>query len=320
MKKFFSIIIPMYNSEKYIYRCLNSIMNQTYKNLEIIIINDGSIDNSLKICKEISKNDDRIKIINKDNGGVSKARNDGIDTANGEYILFVDSDDWLEINTIEILNNILNEKDVDLIIFNINKILKKQYINNEKDLLNCLSKLMVTEKINSPGNKLYKKSILTQNEVRFVDNIGIAEDLLFNLEYYDNINTLYICEKILYQIDTSNNESLSRKYNKNKYVQLMDVNERIKKLFYKYNNKKLNEACRYIKFKNIISCCLDLFDKRCSYQEKEKIKLMKKYKKDNGRMLITGISIKMCILSIIYSILPTSLLFYIIKSFKIRRK
>ena len=95
-----SVIVPVYNVEKYIRQCLESIINQTYKNLEIIVVNDGTKDNSMKIVEEYLS-DERIKVINKENGGIASARNRGIDEATGEYISFVDSDDWLELNTYE---------------------------------------------------------------------------------------------------------------------------------------------------------------------------------------------------------------------------
>lgn len=108
-----SIIIPVYNAEKYISTCLDSVVNQTYRDIEVVIVNDGSLDNSLNIIEKYSNNDSRIKVYTKDNGGVSSSRNYGLNKANGEYILFVDSDDYLASNTV--LQGLilgLNESDV----------------------------------------------------------------------------------------------------------------------------------------------------------------------------------------------------------------
>ena len=102
MNKIISVIIPVYNVENYIEKCLNSIVNQTYNNLEIIIIDDGSTDNSIAIAEKIAENDKRIRIISQVNQGVSSARNLGLDNASGEYILFIDSDDWLDLETCKI--------------------------------------------------------------------------------------------------------------------------------------------------------------------------------------------------------------------------
>ena len=113
-----SVVVPVYNVEKYLRKCIDSIINQTYKNLEIILVDDGSPDKCGEICDEYAKKDNRVKVIHKKNAGVSSARNDGIDNATGEYIIFVDSDDWLEDNAIEIMVDKLNEYDYDCVFCN----------------------------------------------------------------------------------------------------------------------------------------------------------------------------------------------------------
>jgi len=97
-----SVIVPVYNAEKYLDKCIQSILNQDYKNIEVILIDDGSLDNSGNICDEYAKVDSRVKVVHKKNGGVSSARNCGIDIATGEFIMFVDSDDYIEYNMIQI--------------------------------------------------------------------------------------------------------------------------------------------------------------------------------------------------------------------------
>ena len=109
-----SIIIPVYNVESYLRRCLDSVVNQTLKDIEIILVNDGSTDGSLAICEEYAKNDDRIKIITRKNGGLSAARNTGLDNATSEYIGFIDSDDWVDTNFFENLYNTAIEKNCDV--------------------------------------------------------------------------------------------------------------------------------------------------------------------------------------------------------------
>lgn len=143
-----SVIIPVYNGEKYIKRCINSLINQTYKNIEIIIINDGSKDNSINIIKEISEKDKRIIIIDKENQGVSIARNAGIEKASGDYIMFVDVDDWVKTNMIEQMYKVIKKENVDIVKCNsinefnnkatenkisnslVNKVLKKEEYKN----------------------------------------------------------------------------------------------------------------------------------------------------------------------------------------------
>lgn len=111
-----SIIIPVYKTEQYLKRCVESVLAQTYQDLEIILVNDGSPDNSLKICYEYAEMDRRIKVVNKENGGVASARNAGIDLAAGEYIGFVDSDDYIEPDMFELLVGLINEYKADISI------------------------------------------------------------------------------------------------------------------------------------------------------------------------------------------------------------
>ena len=115
MEKTISVIVPIYNVEKYLDRCLKSIINQTYKNLEIILIDDGSPDNCGTICDEYAKKDNRIKVVHKDNGGLVKARNTGLDIATGEYISFIDPDDWIELNMYEEMIKIADETNTDIV-------------------------------------------------------------------------------------------------------------------------------------------------------------------------------------------------------------
>lgn len=129
MKKI-SVIVPVYNVENYIVECVNSIINQTYKNLEIILIDDGSTDNSGKICDDFAQKDDRIKVIHKKNEGLGKTRNVGINECSGDYLFFVDSDDFINLNTIEKLYNYSNDETMDLIICDYYKYYNKENLTH----------------------------------------------------------------------------------------------------------------------------------------------------------------------------------------------
>ncbi|EGO2522622.1 glycosyltransferase family 2 protein, partial [Enterococcus faecalis] len=120
--KLVSVVIPVYNVEKYVEKCLDSVINQTYQNLEIIIVNDGSTDNSLSVCQKKKLSDSRIKLINKENGGLSSARNAGIECAQGEFICFIDSDDWIELDYIEVLLNGMENTNVDISVIQMIKV------------------------------------------------------------------------------------------------------------------------------------------------------------------------------------------------------
>lgn len=125
MSKLVSIIVPVYKVEQYLKRCMDSVLNQTYKNIEIILVNDGSPDNCPALCDKYAKIDSRVRVIHKENGGLSSARNVALDSVEGDYIFFVDSDDWLALDTLEVLNEYL-EKDYDMISF------QRTYLTEEK--------------------------------------------------------------------------------------------------------------------------------------------------------------------------------------------
>lgn len=183
-----SIIIPVYGVEKYISQCLESVINQSYENIEIIVVNDGTKDNSMKIVEEYLL-DERIKIINKENGGLASARNRGIEEATGEYIYFLDSDDWIEVNTIEVLVEESNNLDIIYSNFwyfdekNQKKRKNKEKIKSNMSmtgeyLLGYSTEIMV-------WNKIYKKSFLEEKQLRFLEGI-IHEDEEFTFKCYMN--------------------------------------------------------------------------------------------------------------------------------------
>ena len=203
-----SVIIPVYNVEKYLRECLDSVVNQTYKDIEIICINDGSIDNSLKILEEYSQNDNRIKIFNQTNQGVSVARNIGTKESSGEYIMFVDSDDWIEKDCVELVYNKIKEKNSDICCFGINEIRdgkinirewEKEYLekfkNRELDV-DALKRFC----INACG-KLIKLEFLKKNNILFPTGIKIGEDSIFNLICYFYNPKYSILNKQLYNYD-----------------------------------------------------------------------------------------------------------------------
>ena len=169
-KALISIIIPVYKVEKYLEKCIQSVINQTYENLQIILVDDGSPDNCGKICDEYAKKDHRIEVIHKSNGGLSDARNKGLEIAKGEYIGFVDSDDYIEADMYEVLYNLLKQYNADVSICNFytvsqGKISIKNADNgiNEYNRIEILKEILLDRNIQSYAwNKLYKKELFDE--------------------------------------------------------------------------------------------------------------------------------------------------------------
>ena len=187
-----SIIIPAYNTEKYIYRAIESSIRQTYKNIEIIIIDDGSTDNTLKAAQKYNY-DNRVRIFQQDNNGVSSARNYGIREAKGEYIIFLDSDDWLEDNAVEILLDLqvkypdkficAGKYNVDIDPKTGNFIRTRNIKTDEYDgkIFNSLESLKII--LSSPHSKMYRSDIIRKYNLTFKEDIHIGEDQIFNFYY-----------------------------------------------------------------------------------------------------------------------------------------
>lgn len=194
-----SVIIPVYQAEKYIRGCIESVQNQTYQDLEIIVVNDGSTDATYDIIKEIATTDKRIIIVNQDNKGVSEARNVGIESANGEFITFVDSDDKIEPELCENLVNVMIEKNTDVVISGISIIKKNQIRIITENKLQKYNKVEMLQKYEVHANsyiyqnvlaKLYRTEILKQ--CKFNKDIRLGEDLLFNYQVFAYVSNICI--------------------------------------------------------------------------------------------------------------------------------
>ena len=200
-----SVIIPIYNVERFLEKCIESIIKQTYKKIEIFLIDDGSTDQSGIICDKYKKKDKRISVIHKKNEGVSIARNVGIENANGKYITFVDADDYLEKDMYKKLIEVFENPTIDISMCNFfmeylekdiraNK--NSNYIYNKKELMN---KIFLTDYFcGFVWNKIYKTSIIKKNKIFFKNNIHICEDLLFNCQYFSFIKKGFYTEDKLY--------------------------------------------------------------------------------------------------------------------------
>ena len=220
-KPLISIIIPIYNSEVYLRKCLDSVLNQTFQDYELILINDGSTDNSGYICDEYKNKDTRIEVIHKKNEGVSIARNFGIKNAKGMYLTFIDSDDWVDNEYLSSFINFLNSCKSDLIIGGIVKdsanISNNLYVVTEMYFKKTEYSLLF-DKFNLYKNgytvaKLYKTELVKDHNIFFNSNICNTEDLLFMLEfiYYSN-SVQFVPHYHYHYVNTDNGASLSKKY------------------------------------------------------------------------------------------------------------
>ncbi|NCB42989.1 MAG: glycosyltransferase family 2 protein [Clostridia bacterium] len=218
MEELISVIVTLYKTEEYAERCIQSIVDQTYKNIEIILVDDGSPDRCPKICDDYAKLDKRVKVIHKDNGGVSSARNEGLKSAKGLYVQFVDGDDYIDPDMCMSMIYEMESADSDLVICGYDQIVRGvptarlfANISYEKiqDLSNNFSQLYSEGFINPVWNKLYKKHLIKS---LFDESFKIGEDLLFNLQYLEVCKKTSIISSCLYYYCCENINSLTTLY------------------------------------------------------------------------------------------------------------
>lgn len=199
-----SVVVPIYNVEDYLNKCVNTIVNQTYKNLEIILVDDGAKDNSGALCDKWAEKDDRIKVVHKENGGLSSARNAGMDVATGDYIMFEDSDDWLEVELIEKCVERITKDSSDLVIFGYKKV-DEQGENlgeftfgnntiNKEDLTDQLFQRIVEMSFGYAWNKLYDFNVIKKSGLKNDSSIIDREDLVFNMQMLSHWNKISYLE------------------------------------------------------------------------------------------------------------------------------
>lgn len=233
-----SIIVPIYNVDQYLHKCIDSILNQSFQQFELLLINDGSTDQSGEICDEYSLIDDRIRVIHKENGGVSSARNIGIDMADGEYIAFVDPDDTIDPNMYEVLLNSAASFCADMTVCpikTINEITGSESVSQVWKEVDCvLDRHVIHEKILpsilqqkvyslvSSVNKLYRKTLFDQSGVRFDERKHHSEDALLNFTLITKIESLVFVNEPLYNYFIRPRDSLTQKIREDFYEYILD--------------------------------------------------------------------------------------------------
>jgi len=260
MKPKISIIVPIYNVENYLGRCLDSLLTQDYEDFEVIAINDGSTDNSLTILQEYAKNDPRIYILNKENNGVSLARNDGLLKAKGEFIGFVDPDDWIEPQMYKDMLKVAEEDNIDIVMCSYTR----EFGTHSKEKMfafpercnyfdeevhkRILRRLVgpLNEEVANPElldawgtvwSKLYRAELIKNNNLQFVDlsEIGSNEDTLFNIHACYYAKSFVFLNKPYYHYWRANNTSITSKHNPNLVNQFGKLYTRMESFLYEMN-------------------------------------------------------------------------------------
>lgn len=286
MNNIISVVIPIFNGEKTLERCVKSILESIFYNLEIILIDDGSTDKSGFICDNLKEVDGRISVYHLKNGGVSKARNKGISVANGDFLAFVDCDDYVNNDYFyQLYDNIVNSQS-DLAVGSIANIYgtKTEYLygpegtivlsenskENRKKFLELNNKYLIY----GPTNKLYVTNLIKKNEIFFPEGMSYGEDLFFNVAYLNHCNLISVSKEPLYFYDHGNQFSLSKKYRNDMFDTGLSINLKLKSLFESLNywgNDEKNYVYRRI-FDDAYNTIFSLWDKQCKLSFIEKVR------------------------------------------------
>lgn len=225
----YSVIIPVYNAEATLHRCVDSLLNQNYPDAEIILVNDGSKDSSGRICKEYSEKYPGVVYIDKINGGVSTARNAGLNAATGKYVLFVDSDDYVARDYFAVLDEKDPEDKYDCLFFShivedgnniTHKVLKPFSAQSEEESVSKFCEALYLKYLTHPINKRYLRRIIEEEKIRFPEHLYVGEDKTFSLKYVLSCKSCLILSDTLYYVNVDNKNSLSRKPRPDLYQQL----------------------------------------------------------------------------------------------------
>lgn len=315
MKKV-SFIVPVYNVEKYLERCIQSILSQSYSNFELILVNDGSPDNSQKIIDNYKKKDKRIVSIKKENEGVSAARNDGLNIATGDYILFIDSDDYIDVNYAEYFVELIEKNDSDMAL-SYNYYDDCGFLPAEDSSIKILNSTEASIELYlgktgvAVWNKIYKKSFLDEYNIRFNKDFWFAEGMTFNIEYFQKCNKI-VCgnKKVYHQIYNYN--SAVRKFNLDSWKCGMTAMKY--QLQFVENNKKVLDVWNYHYYEYYFSILKGIIQSHSTDKFPNEIKECKKMLKSSFKYAFrVKIPFKRKIKRLLVSFFPTIIIKLIIK-------
>lgn len=279
----YSVIIPVYNAEYTIKRCIDSLLYQIPEMTELLVINDGSTDQSGEICRRYAEKYPVIRYFEKENGGVSTARNIGLDHAEGEYIFFVDSDDYVAHNYWSVIDSFIEKHHPDMLQWGFRdcgETVKERHTGDYA----VSGEFAVAEKIDAALRKYmfsslfarsYKKSIIQKYDLRFQSELAIGEDQVFTFAYAMHVNTLVSTSMILYQAVLDNKESLSRKRRDYLTEQLLLVNSSMHQVLtsVKLSTETIEiyrSALAWVYYRSVYSACRELLKYDMNRQERRK--------------------------------------------------
>ena len=316
-----SILMPVYNAEKYLNETIDTIKNQSFSNWELIIVDDGSIDNSKEICTKLMNDDKRIKYIFQENLGVSHTRNVALENAQGKYIVFVDSDDLIHEDYLKILINSIEKNNSDISVCNfierkisntgkIEDITREFYLKEVMEMSEMKDYIMDfgnSGLLNPLWNKIYKREIIENNNITFDEKVETGEDFIFNLQYFRKVKKISFIKDSLYYYIRRNNNSITYKYIENMYEKGWEIHWLLESFlkdmgFY-------NEENAYVLYGNhltgVFSAFLNLYHDHCKLTSKEKRSYIKKIisksyvkecaanrKKDKGIIGLTSLLVR----------------------------
>lgn len=281
-----SILMPVYNSQEYLKNTVQGVINQSYKEWELILVDDGSKDNSKNICIELQKIDNRIRFVNKENTGVSDTRNIALDNAKGKYIAFIDSDDSVHKDYLKILLSSIEKSNGQLAVcgFKERKIstngqieeLSRVFYPKEviatEDMKDLIMDFGNSGLLNPLWNKLYSRKIIEENNIRFKEEVETGEDFIFNLQYFRKINNICFSKGELYYYIRRNNNSITYQYIDNMYEKSLEIHNLLEDFLKDMNF--YNSKNKYILYGNhlmgVFSAFLNLFHKDCKLTLKQK--------------------------------------------------
>ena len=316
-----SILMPVYNAEKYLNETIDTIKNQSFSNWELIIVDDGSIDNSKEICTKLMNDDKRIKYIFQENLGVSHTRNVALENAQGKYIVFVDSDDLIHEDYLKILINSIEKNNSDISVCNfierkisntgkVEDITREFYPKEVMEMSEMKDYIMDfgnSGLLNPLWNKIYKREIIENNNITFDEKVETGEDFIFNLQYFRKVKKISFIKESLYYYIRRNNNSITYKYIENMYEKGWEIHWLLESFlkdmgFY-------NEENAYVLYGNhltgVFSAFLNLYHDHCKLTSKEKRSYIKKIisksyvkecaanrKKDKGIIGLTSLLVR----------------------------